>query len=190
VTNFRNFDLNLLLVLDAVLREGTLSNAAKALNVSQPTISHSLAKLREILQDELFVRSGNGMQPTPRALALKAPIQRVLAAVKGEVLDTGRFDPAAEIRPYTITTSDIGETLLLPRVVARLTQDAPKVNLRSVVVRPRHLEEELEAGGGRSRRWLFPRSSAANNYATKAFHSRLRLSRAHRPPLAQERLDA
>jgi DNA-binding transcriptional LysR family regulator len=65
VTNFRNFDLNLLLVLDGVLREGTLSNAAKALNVSQPTISSSLAKLRVILQDELFVRSGNGMQPTP-----------------------------------------------------------------------------------------------------------------------------
>src|SRR3981189_683240 len=100
VTNFRNFDLNLLLVLDGVLREGTLSNAAKALNVSQPTISSSLAKLREILQDELFVRSGNGMQPTPRALALKEPIQRVLAAVKGEILDTVRFDPATEIRPY------------------------------------------------------------------------------------------
>jgi DNA-binding transcriptional LysR family regulator len=91
VTNFRNFDLNLLLVLDGVLREGTLSNAAKALSVSQPTISSSLAKLREILQDELFVRSGNGMQPTPRALALKEPVQRLLAAVKGEILDTGKI---------------------------------------------------------------------------------------------------
>jgi DNA-binding transcriptional LysR family regulator len=146
VTNLRNFDLNLLLVLDGVLREGTLSNAAKALNVSQPTISSSVAKLREILQDELFVRSGNRMQPTPRALALKEPVQRVLAAVKGEILDTGSFDPATEIRPYTITTSDIGEALLLPRVVARLSQDAPRVNLRSVVVGPRHLEEALEAG--------------------------------------------
>ena len=96
MTNFRKFDLNLLLVLDGVLRVGTLSNAAKALNVSQPTISSSLAKLREILQDELFVRSGNGMQPTPRALALKGPVQRVLAAVKREILDTGRFDPATE----------------------------------------------------------------------------------------------
>ena len=89
MTNLRNFDLNLLLVLDGVLREGTLSNAAKALNVSQPTISSSLAKLREILQDDLFVRSGNGMQPTPRALSLKEPVQRVLAAVKEEILDTG-----------------------------------------------------------------------------------------------------
>src|SRR6201994_1271537 len=139
VTNFRNFDLNLLLVLDGVLREGTLSNAAKSLNVSQPTISSSLAKLREILQDELFVRSGNGMQPTPRALALKEPVQRGLAAGKGEILDTGSFDPAPEIRPYTITTSDVGEALLLPRVVAKLSQDAPKVNLRSMVVGPRHL---------------------------------------------------
>ena len=146
MTNFRNFDLNLLLVLDGVLREGTLSNAAKALNVSQPTISSSLAKLREILQDELFVRSGNGMQPTPRALALKEPIQRVLTAVKGEILDTVRFDPATEIRPYTIATPDIGEPLFLPRLVARLAQDAPRVNLRSTVVRPRHLEDALEAG--------------------------------------------
>jgi DNA-binding transcriptional LysR family regulator len=146
VTNFRNFDLNLLLVLDGVLREGTLSNAAKALNVSQPTISSSLAKLREILQDELFVRSGNGMQPTPRALALREPIQRVLAAVKEEILDTGRFDPATEIRPYTVATSDIGEAVILPRVVARLAQNAPGVDLRSTVVGPRHLEDALEAG--------------------------------------------
>jgi DNA-binding transcriptional LysR family regulator len=116
------------------------------LNVSQPTISSSLAKLREILQDELFVRSGNGMQPTPRALALKEPIQRVLAGVKGEILDTGRFDPATETRPYTIATPDIGETLLLPRLVARLAQHAPKVNIRTSVVRPRHLEDALEAG--------------------------------------------
>ena len=146
MTNFRNFDLNLLLVLDGVLREGTLSNGAKALNVSQPTISSSLAKLREILQDELFVRSGNGMQPTPRALALREPVQRVLAVVKWEILDTGRFDPTTEIRPYTIATSDIGETLLLPRVVARLAQDAPRVNLRCMVVGPRHLEDALEVG--------------------------------------------
>jgi len=146
VTDFRNFDLNLLLVLDGVLREGTLSNAAKALNVSQPTISSSLAKLRKILQDELFVRSGNGMQPTPRALALKGPVQRVLAAVKGEVLDAGRFDPATETRPYTVATAGLGETLFLPRVVARLAQEAPRVNLRSTVVRSRHLEDALEAG--------------------------------------------
>jgi DNA-binding transcriptional LysR family regulator len=146
VTNFRNFDLNLLLVLDAVLREGTLSNAAKALNLSQPTISNSLARLREIFQDELLVRCGNGMQPTPRALALKEPIQRVLGMVKGEILDTGKFDPAMETRPYTITTSDIGETLLLPRVVSKLAQAAPRIDLRSVVVAPRHLEEAMEAG--------------------------------------------
>lgn len=146
MTNVRNFDLNLLLVLDAVLREGTLSNAAKALKLSQPTISNSLARLREIFQDELLVRCGNAMQPTPRALALKEPIQRVLGMVKGEILDTGKFDPATESRPYTITMSDIGEMLLLPRLVAKLAQAAPRIDLRSVVVAPRHLEEAMEAG--------------------------------------------
>ena len=136
--------------------EGTLSNAAKALNVSQPTISSSLAKLREILQDELFVRSGNGMQPTPRALALKEPVQRLLAAVKGEILDTGGFDLATEIRPYTITTSDIGETLLLPRVVARLAQDAPKVNLRSTVIGPGTSRMRWKPGRSISPLAIFP----------------------------------
>jgi DNA-binding transcriptional LysR family regulator len=86
------------------------------------------------------------MQPTPRALALKEPVQRMLAAVKGEILDTVSFDPAMEVRPYTVATPDIGETLFLPRLIARLAQDAPRVNLRSTVVGPRHLEDALEAG--------------------------------------------
>jgi DNA-binding transcriptional LysR family regulator len=146
MTNFRNFDLNLLLVLDSLLREGTLSNVAKALHLSQPTISSSLAKLREIFQDELFVRSGNGMQPTPRALELRDPIRRVLESISVEVLGTGPFNPATETRPYTIATSDIGETMILPRVVARLERDAPHVNLRSKVVAPRDLGEALETG--------------------------------------------
>lgn len=146
MTDVRDFDLKLLLVLDAVLREGTLSNAAKALKLSQPTISSSLARLREIFQDELLVRCGNAMQPTPRALALKEPIQRMLGMVKGEILDTGKFEPATESRPYTITMSDIGEMLLLPRLVAKLAQAAPRIALRSVVVAPRHLEEAMETG--------------------------------------------
>ena len=83
------------------------------------------------------------MQSTPRALASKEPVQRVLAAVKGEILDTGRFDPATEIRPHMVATSDIGETVLLPRVVARLAQDAPSLNLRCMVVGPRHLEDAI-----------------------------------------------
>lgn len=164
---------------EPVLREGTLSNAAKDLNLSQPTISSSLAKLREILKDELFVRSRNGMQPTPRALALKEPVQRVLAAVKGEILDTVSFDPATEIRPYTISTSDIGETLLLPPLTGQAgTECAQGKSSRPTVVRPRHLEDALEAGEVDLAIGYFPKSGATDNYATNAFHAWLRLSRA------------
>jgi DNA-binding transcriptional LysR family regulator len=144
--DFQNFDLNLLKVLDSLLREGSLSNAAKVLHVSQPTISASLGKLREVFHDELFVRTGTGMQPTPRALDLKEPIRRVLESVRGDVLGTGQFDPARETRSFTITTPDIGETLLLPRLIAALMREAPQVNVRSVVVGPQHIEDALEAG--------------------------------------------
>jgi DNA-binding transcriptional LysR family regulator len=142
----QDIDLNLLTVLDSLLRERNLSHAAKVLRVSQPTISTSLGKLRELFHDELFVRTGTGMQPTPRALELKEPIRRVLESIRGDVLGAGQFDPAQETRSYTITTSDIGETLLLPRLIAALAREAPHVDIRSVVVGPQYVEEALESG--------------------------------------------
>jgi DNA-binding transcriptional LysR family regulator len=146
MTNFQNFDLNLLTVLDCLLRERSLSHAAKVLHVSQPTISASLSKLREIFRDELFVRTGTGMQPTPRALELKGPIRRVLESIRSDVLGATQFDPAQETRSYTITTSDLAETVMMPRLIADLSHEAPHVNVRSVVIGPQHVEEALESG--------------------------------------------
>ncbi|WP_037005892.1 LysR family transcriptional regulator, partial [Ectopseudomonas composti] len=70
--NFSNFDLNLLRVLDALLREQNVSRAAERLSLSQPAVSNALSRLRELLGDPLLVRVGRRMQPTPRALALEA----------------------------------------------------------------------------------------------------------------------
>src|SRR5947209_20062169 len=83
------------------------------------------------------------MQPTPRALALKGPVQRVLAAVKGEILDAGSFDPATETRPYTVATPDLGETLFLPRV-------GPRAPLRAA--HPAFYERAVCGGQHRSNR--------------------------------------
>ena len=76
--NFTNFDLNLLRVLDALLREQNVSRAAERLALSQPAVSNALNRLRELLGDPLLVRVGRRMQPTPRALALEAPIRSAL----------------------------------------------------------------------------------------------------------------
>src|SRR5580704_18880347 len=76
--DLKDLDLNLLLVLDALLEEGTLTRTAQRLRLSQPTVSASLAKLRGILGDELFVRENGRMQPTARALALQGAVASVL----------------------------------------------------------------------------------------------------------------
>jgi DNA-binding transcriptional LysR family regulator len=142
----QQFDLNLLTVLDTLLRDGTISQAAKTLGSSQPTVSASLNKLRDIFQDELLVRTSSRMVPTPRALELQEPIRRILCSVQTDVLRAATFDPATERRPYTVTTSDIGETFLLPRLVAIFAKHAPYIDLKSVVIKPQHVEEALESG--------------------------------------------
>ena len=91
----RDLDLNLLLVLDALFEEGTLTRTAQRLRLSQPTVSASLAKLRGILGDELFVRANGRMQPTARALALRGAVASVLKTVRLEILSQAGFDPAA-----------------------------------------------------------------------------------------------
>lgn len=110
----RDLDLNLLLVLDALFEEGTLTRTAQRLRLSQPTISASLAKLRGILGDELFVRANGRMQPTARALALRDAVASVLKTVRLEILCQGGFDPSSERGAFTVSLSDIGELEFLP----------------------------------------------------------------------------
>jgi DNA-binding transcriptional LysR family regulator len=142
----QRFDLNLLSVLDCLLREGSISRAARHLGVSQPTVSVGLNQLRKAFHDELFVRTGGGMVPTPRALELRDPVRRILVEIQTGVLCAGTFDPLTETRPYIVTMSDIGETFLLPRLVQTLAERAPHVNLQSVVIKPQQVEEALENG--------------------------------------------
>ena len=80
--NIYNFDLNLLRVLDALLRERNVSRAAERLSLSQPAVSNALNRLRELLNDPLLVRVGRAMQPTPRALSLEAPIRDALQQIE------------------------------------------------------------------------------------------------------------
>lgn len=145
--DIRDLNLNLLLVLDALIEEGNLTRAAQRLRVSQPTISVGLAKLRAALGDELFIRvSGNVMRPTARTLALQPIVANIIKSIRLDVLSLAAFDPAKETGVFTLSLSDIGELEFLPRLLQRLERDAPVASLRSVVLRPDDLALAMDLG--------------------------------------------
>lgn len=126
--NLRAVDLNLLVVLDALLHERHLTRAAARLPMSQPAVSHALARLRTLLGDPLFHRTRGGLRPTPHALALEAPLRDVLAQVR-RLLAGAVFDPAASRRTFRLAMSDYGASVVLPPLVRRLRAQAPGIDL-------------------------------------------------------------
>lgn len=127
MNNLRAIDLNLLVVLDALLAERHLSRAAERLNMSQPAVSHALARLRILLDDPLFHRRRREMEPTLRALALSAPLAEALAQIRTVLAPEG-FDPT-ERHVFRLAMSDYGTALLLPDLMQRLRAEAPGIDL-------------------------------------------------------------
>jgi DNA-binding transcriptional LysR family regulator len=144
--DWRAVDLNLLVVFQAMLEHRGVTRAGEALGLSQPAMSASLARLRELIGDPLFVRSGTEMKPTPRALELAEPVRRVLDSVRSEVLQRSEFDPVATQRIFTIITPDLGEAHFLPPLLARLETEAPGARLRTLARPPFAAAAALEAG--------------------------------------------
>lgn len=130
--NFNRIDLNLLRVFDTVFEERNLVRAAKRLHLSQSAISHALGRLRQAVDDDLFVRSPSGMQPTPRALALAGPVRNALRQIGG-ALGGEPFAPATTDREFVIAASDYVTLLLMGSLSAALQLHAPFAKL---VVRP------------------------------------------------------
>ncbi len=127
-------DMNLLFALDALLTEKSVTRAATRIGVTQSAASHALARLRKITGDELLVRGRDGMIPTARAEAMRAPLRRAFDDIAGALASPDAFDPgSARLRAF-IGTSDYAELVVLPRVVARLAREAPGVELRALVL--------------------------------------------------------
>jgi DNA-binding transcriptional LysR family regulator len=144
--DLRRLDLNLLSIFKAVLEAETLTSAAAQLNLSQPTVSAGLAKLRTLMGDELFVRSNGRMLPTPRALQMKEPLSRVFQSIQSDILSAAGFDAGSDTSAFTICLSDIGELEFLPRLMQRLAVSAPGVSIRSVICDPKTLSEAMDRG--------------------------------------------
>lgn len=127
--DIRKIDLNLLPVLDALLRHHSVTVAARELDMSQSALSSALARLRETLGDALFVRTGRGLLPTVRAAALAVPVARILDQVRDQVLQGAAFHPRQAQRHFRLCLSDVGSYVLWPRIVKAVRNQAPQVTL-------------------------------------------------------------
>lgn len=125
-----DLDLNLLRVLDALLAERNVTHAAQRLGLSQSTVSAALVKLRLLFDDELFIKRPHGVEATPRALALQAPLAEVMAAIRDTILSRAAFDPATQQRTFLLLFGELGQMLFAPRLLSVLRRVAPGVQLR------------------------------------------------------------
>ncbi len=123
-------DLNLLVALRALLAERHVTRAAARIGLSQPAMSHALSRLREALGDPLLVRTASGMQPTPRAEAMTAPLERALDDIGRVLASPEPFEPRTSKQRFKIATNDYMELVLFPRLLAALWRDAPDVDVR------------------------------------------------------------
>ena len=139
-------DLNLLVVFNQLLVERRVSKVADNLGLSQPAVSNSLAKLRKLFGDELFLRTPKGMEPTPFADQLAESVSYALAMIHSGVNQRTSFDPAKESRSFTVGMTDIGEIYFLPDLMARVKRDAPGLSLSTVRNTAINLRDELESG--------------------------------------------
>lgn len=139
-------DLNLLRVLHGLQRERSVSRVAEQLGVGQPAVSNALARLRRQLGDELFVRTPQGMQPTPRAERLAQGVGQALALLQSALAERALFTPAQATRAFCIGMTDIGEIVFLPPLLARLAELAPQATLSTVRNTAVNLAQALAEG--------------------------------------------
>lgn len=126
----KRYDLNLLPVLEVLLRERSVSGAARCMGVGQPAMSSALARLRALFDDPILVRGARGMEPTPRALALSSRLRATLAEIETMIAPDRGFDPAAAKRVVRVSGGDYVGMTVLPGLASRLTAGAPGIDLR------------------------------------------------------------
>jgi DNA-binding transcriptional LysR family regulator len=141
-----NLDLRLLVVFDEIRRHRSLTQAANSLGLSQPAISKSLQRLRHELGDPLFIRTRDGMEATPRAISLEAPIADILRAYYERIAVAPSFNPAESDRVFAIHASDLGLSVLIPQIAADLQSRAPYTRLHAISASQQELTTGLARG--------------------------------------------
>lgn len=174
--NFRTLDLNLLRVFDEVMSERSLTRAAENLSITQPAVSNAMRRLRDAMGDELLVRHGQGVQPTPRAQALWPVVREALASL-ADNLAPERFDPATAKTTLVLVMADATAGTLIPHLVEILEVEAPGVAVRILPLTtrdPRSLldEETADLAIGNFPAVLADLTARAQSGALVAYESR------------------
>jgi DNA-binding transcriptional LysR family regulator len=146
MVDLKLFDLNLLVALDALIIEGSVSGAARRIGIGQPAMSHALGRLRDLFGDPLLVRVGSTMRPTARALDLAEPVARVLADIRANVLADRVFLPEREERVFRLGASDYVMAAILPKLLAGLHVAAANVRVAAGPVARDEADAKLTNG--------------------------------------------
>jgi DNA-binding transcriptional LysR family regulator len=134
--NLSSFDLNLLRVLDALLREGSTVKAGRRIGLSQPAVSAALGRLRAALKDELFLRRGQGLEPTDYAKSLELPLREILEGIALMFEKPRMFDPLTAVATFKISGSDFFAEMLMPRLAELVSRQAPGIRVQLVDLVP------------------------------------------------------
>jgi DNA-binding transcriptional LysR family regulator len=153
--NLRRLDLNLLVIFDALMSERSVTRAARRIALSQPAFSNALSRLRQFLDDDLFIRGPEGMLPTPRALELAPHVRMALTTLETS-LDRSDFAPATATRTFTLQTNDYLVSTVMPALMRHLAERAPGVDVR--IVPPDHRTQQLLDGSSTGSRCGHPPS--------------------------------
>jgi len=140
-------DLNLFVVFDAIYRERSVTKVAVLLNLTQPAVSNALSRLRQTFDDPLFVRTPEGMTPTPVADSVVGDVREALSLLGRSVGVNARFDPVTSEKVFHLGMNDLAESLLLPRLHKRIQAAAPKIAITSYYLARDAATEDLKAGG-------------------------------------------
>ncbi len=144
--NWRMLDLNLLVVFDAVASERNVTRAAARLNMTQPSISHALARLRTALRDELLVRTPDGMEPTPYAERIVGPVRAALEGLHTALDGAAPFDPKTADRGFTVAMDNRCTVVIAAPIAAAMAVQAPRVHLDLRPSGTLDLPERLDRG--------------------------------------------
>ncbi len=143
--NLNKVDLNLFIVFDAIYTEANLTRAGQIVGITQPAVSNALSRLRETFNDPLFVRTAQGMVPTPMAQNIIGPVRNALQLLRVSVQESRSFDPQQANKTYRISMTDLTEAVILPAVPALAPPGAERA-YRELLAKRRETTKELAAG--------------------------------------------
>ncbi len=141
-----DIDLNLFVVFDAIYTEGNLTRAGEIIGITQPAVSNSLSRLRNLFDDPLFVRTAEGMVPTPVSQNIIGSVRQALGLIRSSVQESESFDPMVSEKRFRVSMTDLTQAIVLPWLFAKVKKMAPLITMDCYHVHRRDMNIELASG--------------------------------------------